>query len=65
MVKGEQGFPILSARPHPTPFFVSVPCRAPPDTAHSPIFLGWGLAEGSWRELESPERGSYQRMKTS
>jgi hypothetical protein len=55
MVKGEQGFPILSARPHP-PFFVRVLCRAEPDTAPSPIFLVWGgaaFAEGSWRALVS------------
>src|SRR5258708_11261119 len=51
-----QGFPILSARPHPAPFFVSVPCRAPPDTAHSPFFSGVGRpsqreAGENWKAL--------------
>src|SRR6266568_9193319 len=56
---------MLSVRPHPTPFFGSVPCRAPPDTAHSPIFWGGAaFAEGSWQALESPEvdRSNVERI---
>src|SRR5215471_11623461 len=50
-----QGFPLLSARPHPAPFLESVPCRAPPDTAHSHFYWGGAaFAKGSWRALESP-----------
>ncbi len=53
-----QGFPMLSARPHPAPFFVSVPCRAEPDTAHSPIFYGVGRplqreAGENWKALHT------------
>src|SRR5215471_13574697 len=50
-----QGFPILSARPHPAPFLGSVPWRAEPATAHSHFYWGGvAFAKGSWRALESP-----------
>ncbi len=48
MVKGEQGFPILSARPHPTPFFCE--CAVSGSARHGTLTYFSGAGRPSQRE---------------